>query len=96
MEKIYELIGFFSVHGILGFIVPKDQPIINFIGSLIIIIFFIMAWVFYYNKELLLANKDIKEKNISDNEIRKYNEYKNYMLLGALITYLLLHIISIY
>ena len=99
MENIYETIGLIFVHGIVDFILPNNQPIINFIGVIVIGIFFFLAIGFQsnlgkkYKEHLFDRYKDNTSK--AYDEINKTEKYRNYSIICGISIYFLLHIISI-
>ena len=100
METIYELIGYIYVWGILDFFLPHNNPIINFIGSMIMAIFVFFAIGFQgmltnrYKQHLFDKHKD----NIQEayDEINSNKKNRNYSIVIALFALLLLHVTSVF
>jgi len=98
MEGIYDTIGYIVVHGIVDFVLPNNQSIINFIGAIAIGIFFFFAIGFQSNlsnkhkQHLFDHHKDDVKK--AYDEINKSKKYRNYSIVSCISIFLILHIIS--
>ena len=87
-----EFFHFLLFDGVLGWLTPDNHPIIDFIGGCIIAIFIIMA-ILYQNNLTQRYIETLEEKN-RNTEVEKTRKYRNYMIFGSLIAFILLHVIS--
>lgn len=77
---------------ILNYIFPNNGLIINAIGGVLLSMILILAYLQHkYAKDLNSYND---EKDLKD--IKKSKYYRNNLLLGALILYVLLHMINFF